>query len=164
MRIVKFSSTTRIDPSLEQYSDPSEFFFQALKSKPLAVLGDSLINYAYMHARLLVKPGHGKSIKVWDSSLADALRLTPLRKKLKGVKNKGDMGDVVEALIAFTYLEQLVSIEEIINTLKQELEELSFSSETNPLAEKDYAAFAFQKLIELVLERWERLLVNSQDE
>ena len=120
-------------------------FDDILYSKHLASLGDALVNYCYSVARFSVNPKLTSGVRVWDSSLAMALRQSSFNAFIKKRISQGELGDCVEAIVGWVYMNDLMSLEEIIAFLKDNLPAELLK---NKMAEKDGATFAFIALLE----------------
>ncbi len=116
-----------------------------LYSKHLASLGDALVNYCYSVARFAINPLLTSSVRVWDSSLATAIRQSPFNSYIKKRISQGELGDCVEAIVAWTYMIGAITLENIIEILKQNLPQELLK---NKKIEKDGATFAFISLLE----------------
>jgi len=87
-----------------------------LADRELAKLGDAYINFAYSLAvsKQLRKP---VNMRVPGRVLAEALKQSGLRRHLPTRVTRHDQGDAVEALIVYTWLHDIVSLEECVTTL-----------------------------------------------
>ena len=108
-----------------------------LTDRGLAQFGDSLLNFAYSLA-LTETGGKPKGTKVPDKILAEAAVKAGLRSHLPRRVGRGEVANGLEALLAQTWLEKLVTLDEIVTCLKAE----SLSSSHN-----------FARLAELALKR-----------
>lgn len=119
-----------------------------LKSKNLAQLGDFLVNFLYTSVKIGLYGIEG-SIHVWDKSLTKAMDISNLRKEL-GKKTKPDkVADAGEALVAYAYFNELLSINEMIEILNTNLDEQSFKTEK---FEKEQCSYAFSELFKEIIE------------
>ena len=84
-------------------------------------------------------------IKVWDKCLAQACKNSPLRKFVGTRKNAGDLGDAVEAFIAFVYLKKPSAITEMISTLTKSI---TINKHLIELEERELCAKIFTDLVE----------------
>ncbi len=94
-----------------------------LLDKPLAMLGDSFLNFVYsMAVTLTIKKPFGA--KISDEVLRDAFdksKLSILRKHgLRG--NKGTIGNAMEALSIYLYARHFVSVDILLNILTDNLD------------------------------------------
>ena len=118
-----------------------------LRDKTLAKIGDSLINFLYSVAKSVVT-GEFCGEKVSDKALAAALRETPLKNKTRPRSTVNEQADVVEAFCAYLWIKQLISFEEMVNTLINAIEGLDLSYHKSArVAEKQ----AFKTLIERLM-------------
>jgi hypothetical protein len=117
-----------------------------LKSKNLAQLGDFLANFIYTSVKIGLYGIEG-SVHVWDKSLTKAMDIANLRKEL-GKKTKPDkVADAGEALIAYGYFNELLTIDEMIEILASQLSEQSF---VNEQTEKTACSVAFAELFKQI--------------
>ncbi len=79
--------------------------------KHLAAVGDALINAAATLATLRSGPDAGKSIRVRNSLLAEAVRLTGI--KPRGRYSSHEIADIYEAVVGYAYLNSIIAFEEI---------------------------------------------------
>jgi hypothetical protein len=91
-----------------------------LLDKNLSKFGDSIVNFIY-NAAVYEVTQQSKSVKVWDSCLAQACRDSNLREFLGTKKNSGDIGDAVESFIAYVYLKNKTSLPEMIKILSRSI-------------------------------------------
>ena len=91
-----------------------------LLDKNLSRFGDAVVNFVY-NAAIFEETQQSKGVKVWDSCLAQACKDSPLRNFLGTRKNAGDIGDAVEAFIAYVYVRNKNSISEMIQILSQNI-------------------------------------------
>jgi dsRNA-specific ribonuclease len=96
--------------------------------KGLAKLGDALINLAYSMAKsiYLSKISESKNVirtgmKVSREVLSKSLKDAHLKNFSKSRADAHDMADTVEAIIAYVWLDDKVSLEEIIDLLLKSL-------------------------------------------
>jgi len=87
-----------------------------LLDKNLSKFGDAIVNFIY-NAAIYEETEQSKGVKVWDSCLAQACKDSHLRNFLGTRKNAGDIGDAVEAFIAYVYLRNKSSINDMIQIL-----------------------------------------------
>jgi len=93
---------------------------EILSNKHFSKFGDSIVNFIY-NAAVFEISQKSKGIKVWDSCLAQACRNSQLRGYLGTRKSAGDIGDAVEAFIAFIYLKNKNTLPEMITILTKNL-------------------------------------------
>ncbi len=124
-------------------------FEEVIRSRPLASLGDFLINYCYTVARFHVAPLEHKAIRVWDSSLAKALKESEFANHLPSRMSAGELGDAVEALVAWLYMTGRISLERIIEIMLPGLD----ASLIGKPGEKDLAVFAVSLFLEYIWEK-----------
>ncbi len=113
-----------------------------LANHDLSKFGDAIVNFIYNAAVYRVK-NVLQGVKVWDQSLAQVSRETSLRRLLGSGKNRGELGDAIEALIAYSYLAKIFSIEEMISLLSDALKEVMLTTEN----EIEQCTVMFTKLV-----------------
>jgi Ribonuclease III len=96
-----------------------EELVEILTNSRLAQFGDSLLNFAYSVA-LTESSGRPKGTKVSDRVLADAASRAGLRKHLPKRLDRGDVANSLEALLGHVWLKKMMSLDEIVNCLKNE--------------------------------------------
>ena len=98
-----------------------------------AKFGDSIANFIY-NAAIYDAKQELRGIKVWDKSLAEACRNSPLRSYLGSKKSSGELGDAVEAFLCFVYMKNKKSIHDMINILAKFLKEKwNFNNKTDQI-------------------------------
>ncbi len=120
-----------------------------LRSTDLAQVGDFLANYIYTIMRIGIK-GKAGSIHVWDQALASAARESGLRRYFGSRAQKDTLADGVEALIAFTYLREVYTLEEMVSIISDWISPEDFISRS---AEINACGSAFEILIQEILAR-----------
>jgi hypothetical protein len=90
-----------------------------LTSKDLAQFGDALLNFAYSLA-LTEKTGKPRGTRVPDKALAEAAVKAGLRKLLPRRVGRGDIANGLEALLGYSWLEETLTLDEIVECLKTE--------------------------------------------
>ena len=120
--------------------------------KGLARLGDAFVNLAFSYAKTKVK-GKPFGEKVPDGVLSRALELAkiPIPKRL----DHGGRGDMVEAIIAYSWVKGFLGLEEAAMAIASELSVSDAISESKGL-EREAAARAFSKLVLLCIARVEK--------
>lgn len=116
---------------------------ELLLNNKLAKFGDSVVNFIY-NAAVYNATKELQGVKVWDQSLAQACRDSPLRKYVGSRKNAGDLGDAVEAFIAFVYLRNPINITEMITILTKSI---TINKHLLELNERELCSKAFTVLI-----------------
>jgi hypothetical protein len=111
-----------------------------LTSKDLAQFGDALLNFAYSLA-LTETIGRPRGMRVPDKVLAEAAVKAGLRKYLPRRVGRGEVANGLEALIAHSWLQKHLNLDDILTCLKVE----SLAPANN-----------FAKLAELALSRLEK--------
>lgn len=119
---------------------------QIMRDHQLAKFGDALINFVYSWAKTRsLKTPTGE--RVYDKSLAEAIRQSNLREIMPSNSSSGDLGDGAEALIGFAFLEELIDLQEMVkiiqNTRKTKCPQ-AFSSRKN---EKRFMITCFTSLL-----------------
>jgi hypothetical protein len=91
---------------------------QVMRDKQLASLGDAFVNFTYSLA-LTQTNGKPQAVKVSDRILAEAFRLSGLRKYLGTRVSKKDLANASESLLVDAYRKKLITIEESVRILSQ---------------------------------------------
>jgi len=86
--------------------------------KGLSKLGDTFVNFIFSLARSN-KEGIATNIRVRNSILSEALKKTGYRKKLPSRIDRHSQSDAVEALIIYSWLEDVISLEECVVILQE---------------------------------------------
>jgi len=96
--------------------------------KGLAKIGDGIINLSYSLAKSIFLTQNSKNhniirtgVKVSKNILAEALKAANMKMFAKNRADAHDMADTVEALVAFVYLNNSMSINDITNHLLKHL-------------------------------------------
>jgi hypothetical protein len=89
-----------------------------MRDKQLASLGDAFVNFTYSLA-LTQTNGKPQAVKVSDRILAEAFKLSGLRKYLGTRVSKKDLANASESLLVDAYRKKLITIEESVRILSQ---------------------------------------------
>jgi len=118
-----------------------------MRDQDLAKFGDSLTNFLYSLAKTnaLDKP---VGLRVFDKALAEAIHKTGLRKVMPSSSSSGDIGDGVEALIGYAYLNDLMTINEMVVKLQDYLATVPKEQLTERKFERTNMAESFIVLVE----------------
>ncbi len=127
-----------------------------LSNSNFAKFGDSLVNFLY-NVAIFEATKNLQGVKVWDQSLAEACRNSPLRSYLGGRKNAGELGDAVEAFLGFLYIKNPLVLPEMITTLSRFIRNNSHLYQKN---EKKLCSAAFSHLINYYCKKSD-ILVNK---
>lgn len=92
---------------------------QVMQNKQLASLGDAYVNFVYSLA-LTQSNGKPQSVKVSDRILANAFKLSGLRKYLGTRISKKDLANASESLLVDAYQKKLITIEECVRILSED--------------------------------------------
>ena len=118
--------------------------------KGLAKIGDGVINLSYSLAKSIFLTQNSKNhnivrtgVKVSKNILAEALKAAGMKGFAKNRADAHDMADTVEALVAFVYLDNSMSIVDITNHLLKNLS----GNLLNRLEEIESARKAFTELL-----------------
>lgn len=84
-----------------------------------AQFGDALLNFAFSLA-LTETTGKPKGTKIPDRVLAEAAVRAGLRKLLPRRVGRGDVANSLESLLAYVWLQKLLTLDEIVACLKEE--------------------------------------------
>lgn len=120
--------------------------------KGLARLGDAFVNLAFSYAKTKVK-GKPFGEKVPDMVLSRALGLAGVPVPLR--LDHGGRGDMVEAILAYSWLRGLLGLEEAAAVIASELSASDAVSESRGL-EREAASKAFSRLVLICVERIEK--------
>jgi dsRNA-specific ribonuclease len=90
-----------------------------MRNKQLASLGDAFVNFVYSLA-LTQANGKPQSVKVSDRILAEAFKLSGLRKYLGTRISKKDLANASESLLVDAYQKKLITIEESVKILSED--------------------------------------------
>ncbi len=120
-----------------------------INDKGLAQIGDTLVNFCYSLAKSVVL-GKMAGEKVRDRVLARAIRATPVYQHIHRRTDAGRAADAYESIMAWLWMKNLIEAQFIIEFL---VENMSMDSTTNRTKENEVASFAFQKLLEEVVEK-----------
>lgn len=93
---------------------------EVLIDKDLAKLGDPFVNFIYSLAKSWVL-GQYSSWKVPDKVLAGALRDAKMRSLLSKKASSHDLGDAVEALLVYEWLNERITIQELVTIIYEQL-------------------------------------------
>lgn len=104
-----------------RYSNPEEAFLDP----DLAKLGDVLVNFIYSLGRSIAR-GQPDGDKIPNSVLAAALVEANLRDLAPSRVDRHQIGDVVEAMFAYAWLQEDVAISEAAEVLANSLEGANF--------------------------------------
>lgn len=122
---------------------------EILLNKDFSKFGDSIVNFIY-NAAVFEIMNQSRGTKVWDSCLAHACRNSKLREFLGTRKNVGDIGDAVEAFIAFMYLKNKKIINEMILVLSRNIDK---NKNFFQVKEKEICTESFTLLIDNLCEK-----------
>jgi len=94
----------------------------------LAKIGDGIVNLSYSLAKSIYLTQNSKNknisrtgVKVSKKILAEALKAANMKEFARNRADAHDMADSVEAIVAFVYLDDLMSIEDITSYLLKQL-------------------------------------------
>ncbi|MFX1482442.1 MAG: ribonuclease III family protein [Promethearchaeota archaeon] len=115
-----------------------------MNDKGLAKVGDNLVNFIYSLAKSMAL-GQTTGEKVRDSVLARAIRATTVYNHLLRRADAGRAADAYEAIMAYLWMTDRLTIPQAVKTLT---ETLSLDSRTSRKKEGEIAAQSFQYLLE----------------
>ena len=115
-----------------------------MRDKGLAKVGDNLVNLCYSLAKSLAL-GKTTGEKVRDSILAQAIRQTSVYQHINRRTDAGRAADAYEAIMAYLWLSEKITIHDIVKKLSEKLE---IDNSTSRKKEGDIAAVSFQRLLE----------------
>ncbi|ASJ03759.1 hypothetical protein A3L09_07125 [Thermococcus profundus] len=118
------------------------------RDKGLATLGDSLANFVFSLALsdFTGKPAGGR---VPNAALAIAMERAGLKHVIPPRTDKHGKGDIAEAIMAYAWLEGVLTIEEAVRILKENFDE----DVLHPYRNKEAIGKAFGELLKLIKER-----------
>ncbi|MBS3815112.1 MAG: hypothetical protein KGY45_00960 [Hadesarchaea archaeon] len=106
----------------ERYSNPEEAFL----NNNLAKLGDVLVNLIYSLGLSIAK-GQADGDKISNLVLSKALSRANLRDLAPSRVDRHQLGDFVEAIIAYSWVHEIIGINEAAEILAEALEKTDFS-------------------------------------
>ena len=118
-----------------------------MKDKGLAQIGDNLVNLCYSLAKS-VKLEKAGGEKVRDAVLAKAIRSTTVYSHINKRTDAGSAGDAYEAIFAWLWMTNKITIKGIVEHLSPLL---SIDSKTSRKLEGEVSAEAFKSLLESVM-------------
>ena len=121
---------------------------EIVNDKGLAKVGDGIVNLCYSLAKSQVL-GHATGDKVRDSVLARAIRSTEVYRHISRRTDSGRAADAYEAIVAYLWMKDLITIQGIVDSLAQTLH---IDSKTSRKREGEIAALSFQNLLEQYVE------------
>ena len=92
---------------------------EVLADRGLAKVGDAFVNFVFSLA-VSNKQGLPTNIRVSGTILSQALKKTGYRKYLPRRTDRHEQGDAVEALIFYSWLKGILSLEECVSILQQD--------------------------------------------
>ena len=110
-------------------------------SKNFSKLGDSIVNVVGSIVKTKLD-GYPTGIRVKDRVLSNALKIAGLRKIFPKRLSIGEQGDIVEAIIAYLWLEDKLDINAAVEIIKQEIEK---NVEKNQIKDAPFEDFLFAK-------------------
>ena len=122
----------------------------AMRSRDLAKLGDPLTNLIHSLAQSLLA-GKFEGEKVSGKTLAMALRLAKLRQLAPSRLDSHGLGDAVEALIAYAWIQGSLKIPEAARLLTKELKR-AIKEKPETKSKTRTLAIAFAKLLQKICE------------
>jgi len=117
---------------------------EIVNDKGLAKVGDGIVNLCYSLAKSQVL-GHATGDKVRDSVLARAIRSTEVYRHISRRTDSGRAADAYEAIVAYLWMKDLITIQGIVDSLAQTLH---IDSKTSRKKEGEIAALSFQNFLE----------------
>ncbi|MFW9805750.1 MAG: ribonuclease III family protein [Candidatus Thorarchaeota archaeon] len=117
---------------------------EIVNDKGLAKVGDGIVNLCYSLAKSRVL-GYATGAKVRDSVLARAIRATEVYRHISRRTDIGKAADAYEAIIAYLWMKDRISVQSMVDVLTQNL---NLDSKTNRKREGEIAALSFQHFLE----------------
>jgi len=127
-----------------------------VRNHDLAKFGDSLTNFIYSLAKTKTK-NKPFGERVYDKVLAEAMRQTNLRDLLQSSITSGQIADGAEALIGHAFLEELLTLEEMVAMIEEVIAPINQEGEQPKYLERDLMIIAFVKLLEEIVSKTEVL-------
>jgi hypothetical protein len=118
------------------------------RDKGLSTLGDSLVNFLYSLA-LSEFTGRPAGGRVPNAALAIAVERAGLRHLIPPRTDKHGKGDIVEAILAYAWLEGVFTIEEGVKVLHENFNE----DVLHPYRNREVLGRAFGELLKTIRER-----------
>ena len=115
-----------------------------MNDKGLAKIGDGIVNLCYSLAKSKVL-GHATGEKVRDSVLARAIRATEVYSHISRRTDSGRAADAYEAIIAYLWMTDKITIQGMVDNLTQTLH---IDSKTNRKKEGEISVLSFQHFLE----------------
>ncbi|NHJ84342.1 MAG: hypothetical protein FK734_02705 [Asgard group archaeon] len=127
-----------------------------MRDHQLAKFGDSVTNFIYSLAKTEVyKEPFGE--KVYDKALAEALRRSGLRELMPSSLNSGELGDGVEALIGYTYMNKIMTIDEFKAIINRIISKVALPEFEKRSREREIIALAFKEILAEIISRLKEL-------
>jgi len=100
---------------------------EIIQDKGLAALGDTYVNFVYslVKSKVIGKP---QGERVRGKVLAEALKNSGLRSYLPNRLSSHELSDAVEALLVYSWLNKLVSLDEVVSILSSQIKAENFST------------------------------------
>ncbi|MHA1239099.1 MAG: ribonuclease III family protein [Candidatus Odinarchaeia archaeon] len=117
-----------------------------IKNKNLAKLGDAFINFAYSLAQSFLR-NKPYGCKVPGKILADAFRRSALKMYIPSRSDTHTLGDFAEAIIAYVWLSNLLTLEDITGIIKAGLSEFEMKTRRDEI---EAASYAFRLLLDKI--------------
>ncbi len=130
-----------------------------MRNHGLAKFGDTLTNFIYSLAKTKVQ-GEAVGARVFDKALAEVIHQTGLRCVMQSSASSGDLGDGVEALVGYAYLNEIMSIEEMVTLLVSSLETIPKKDLVERSKEKGNMIISFIKIVEEIIDRLKQSIVE----
>jgi hypothetical protein len=123
-----------------------------MRNHSLAKFGDTLTNFLYSNAKtqVLEKP---VGTSVLDKALAEVLRKTGLRSVMPSSSSAGILGDGIEALIGYVYLEEIMTIDEMVAILFEYLQTIDKEQLEGRSSERLVMIKSFVRLVEIIIQK-----------
>lgn len=103
---------------VNKHSSLNEVFLD----KGLSKLGDTFVNFIFSLAHSN-KKGIATNIRVRNNILSEALKKTGYRKNLPSRIDRHSQSDAVEALLIYSWLEEVISLQECVVILQKKADE-----------------------------------------
>ncbi|MBD3405540.1 MAG: hypothetical protein GF411_05315 [Candidatus Lokiarchaeota archaeon] len=131
---------------------------QIVSDQGLAQIGDGVVNLCYSLAKSVVL-GHATGEKVQDRILANAIRSTNFYSYISGRTDAGRAADAYEALIAYLWMKNKITIAFIVDSL---VPHLPLTMDVSRKEERRIASHAFTVFLEKVSTLFPKRLTEVQ--
>lgn len=104
----------RLKEALKLQLHPTIYYLSS--DKRLSKLGDAIINYIASVSET-IRGGIPMGLRVDNRTLTNAVKASGLRDRLSHRRDRHMLGDAAEALIAYSFIQGVITIEECVDTM-----------------------------------------------